>query len=184
MLGIEVSQYTDSTRTQQIIVPRFVGETEAARQTKRSRSGSSSRVIDRDELLSSFDASSEDRTAAVALLDWAAGQPDLELSWTDAANIDVPGPRRVRLLRLWRSGRWLTGELEVRLQSLKNVDRSTWDADGCDQLIRRLEASTDLHFDNDRRWPKAPIAPLADSHKRQSFLEIIEQVVRSLNPPA
>jgi hypothetical protein len=183
VLGIEVSQHTDGTGAQQIIVPRFVGETEAARQTKRSR-GRSRRIIDRQELLASFDAGSDGRTAAAALLDWAAERPDLELRWTRAATIDVPGPGVRRLLRVWPSGRRPTGELEVRVRALKEFDPSTWDDDRCDQLIRRLEAGTDLHFEDDWRGPKAQIAPLADPHKRKSFLEVIEDVVRSLNPPS
>ena len=34
VLAIEVKQYTDAAGTQQTIVPRLVGETEAAKQTK------------------------------------------------------------------------------------------------------------------------------------------------------
>jgi len=61
-----------------------------------------------------------------------------------------------------------TGDLEVQVGQLRRFDRITWDAERCDQLIRRLEATTDLSFDeNERRWPKAPItrwpAPTSDS---------------------
>jgi hypothetical protein len=138
--------------------------------------------INRDELLSSFDVGSEDKAAAVALLEWAEKHPDLRVTWREAADIDVPG-RVKRLLRVWPSGHWPTGDLEVRLQSLKSIDSSTWGFERRDQLIRRLEARAHLHFDNSRQWPKAPIAPLADPRKRQSFLDIIEEVVRSLNLP-
>ena len=139
--------------------------------------------LDRDELLSSFDASSEDKAAVVALLEWATEHPNLTVTWRAAADIDVPG-RVSQLLRIWPSGRWPTGAIEVRLRSLKDFDSRAWDAERCDQLIRRLEASTGLHFDKTRSWPKAPIAPLADPHKRQFFLEIIEGIVGSLNLPA
>ncbi len=37
VLGIEVSQYTDDEGAQQIVVPRFVGETEGVRKKKRGQ---------------------------------------------------------------------------------------------------------------------------------------------------
>ena len=180
VLGIEVSQYTDSTGSQQIIVPRFVGETEAARQTKRTRSRRAS--IDRDELLASFESGSEDVAAVSALLDWATESPDLDVWWNRAGNI-TPADRHVMLLRLWPKGGRSTGELEVRLATLRDIGGDAWDAGRLDQLIRRLEANADLRFDPDRRWPAAPIAPLADPRKRQAFLDVVEEVVHGLNPP-
>jgi hypothetical protein len=181
VLGIEVSQYTDSTRTQQIIVPRFVGESEAARQTKRSRGRSrSQRILNREELLASFDADSDDRAAVVALLDGAAEQPDLELTWTLAANIGNPRVGVPRLVRIWPS--WKDrGPLQVNLRVLRGD--FGWDTERCNQLIRRLEASADLTFDDGRTWPTAPIVPLADPHNREAFFEVINEVVRSLSPP-
>jgi hypothetical protein len=180
VLGVEVSQYTDSESTQQIIVPRFVGETEAARQTKRSRGRSRSRrIIDREELLSSFDAGSDDRAALVALLDGAAEQPDLELTWTAAANIGDPRAGVPRLVRVWPG--WKARQpLEVNLRVL--LREFGWDAERCDQLVRRLEANADLDFDTGRVWPGAPIAPLANTDNREAFFEIINEVVRSLSP--
>jgi hypothetical protein len=182
VLGIEVSQHTDTTGTQQIIVPRFVGESEGTRQKKRAP-GRGQRM-NRDKLLASFDTGGEESAAVVAVLDWATEQPDLELRWTSAATVDVPAAGVRRLLRVWPSGRWSTGELEVLLRNLKRFDPATWDDKRCDQLIRRLETGTGLHFEDDRTRPKAPIAPLADPHKRQSFFDIIEEVARSLNSPA
>jgi hypothetical protein len=182
VLGIEVSQHTDTTGRQQIIVPRFVGESEGARQKKRTR-GRSQRM-NRDKLLASFDAGSDERAAVVALLDWAAAQPDLYLRWTTAAAVDVPASGVRRLLRIWPSGKFPIGELEVVLRVLKEFDPATWDDERCDQLVRRLEAGAGLHFEDDRRRPKAPIAPLADPHMRQSFFDIIDEVARSLNAPA
>ena len=140
--------------------------------------------MNRDKLLASFDAGSEERAAVVALLDWATEQPDLELRWTSAATVDVPAAGVRRLLRVWPSGRWSTGELEVLLRNLKQFDLTTWDDERCDQLIRRLETGTGLQFEDGRRRPKASIGPLADPHKRQSFFDIIEEVARSLNSPA
>jgi hypothetical protein len=181
VLGIEVSQHTDTTGTQQIIVPRFVGESEGTRQKKRAPGRGQG--MNRDKLLASFDAG-EERAAVVALLDWATEQPDLELRWTSAATVDVPAAGVRRLLRVWPSGRWSTRELEVLLRNLKQFDLTTWDDERCDRLIRRLETGTGLHFEEGRRRPKASIGPLADPHKRQSFFDIIEEVARSLNSPA
>ena len=180
VLGIEVSQYTDNAGGQQIIVPRFVGETEAAKQTKGRRGRRA--PIDRDELLGSFGNDTEAAAAAAGLLDAARERPDLDVRWSAAGDI-VPAGRRLTLLRIWCAGRFPDGrELEVRLRSLQDADSSTWDAERCDQLIQRLEARADLHFNQDRRWPRAPIAPLADPRKRQAFLEVIGEVAQSLNP--
>lgn len=180
VLGIEVSQYTDGEGAQQIIVPRFVGETEGVREKKRGQRRR--RRIDRDALLSSY-ASSEDKAAALALLDWATARPDLDLSWgTAGANIGVPGRVSI-LLRIRPSGKSPAG-VQVMIRNLKEYDSSTWNAERCDQLIQRLETSTALDFEDNRTRPKASIAPLADPHNRQSFCEIIEEVVRSLSSPA
>ena len=81
------------------------------------------------------------------------------------------------MLRIWCDGR-----LEVRLRTLPGIDPA-WDAARCDELIRRLETIEDLRFEAKRNWPKASIASLAASDKRQRFIAIIEDVVRTLNPP-
>jgi hypothetical protein len=164
------------------IVPRFVGESEGTRQKKRAP-GRGQRM-NRDKLLASFDVSGEDRATVAALLDWATEKPDLELRWTAAANVAVPAAGVPRLLRVWPTGRFPGGELEVVLRILRKVDHTTWDDERCDQLIRRLEATTGLHFEDGRIRPKASIGPLADPQKRQSFFDIIEEVARSLNSPA
>ena len=54
-------------------------------------------------------------------------------------------------------------------------------AEQCDQLIQDLEAKAGLHFSQSRNFPRAHIAPLAGPHKLQAFLEVIGEVVRSLN---
>ena len=178
VLGIEVSQYTDSGGEQQIIVPRFVGETEAAK-TKGRRDRLNS--IDRDELLASFGADSEAATAVAGLLDAATEHADLSVRWSAGGDIVAAGSR-FALLRVRPLGHYPDGELTVRLRALQHAD-SRWDPERCDQLMHGLEEKADLHFNQNRNWPRAHIAPLADPDKLQAFLEVMGQVARSLNPP-
>jgi hypothetical protein len=79
VLAIEVKQYVDASGTHQTIVPRIVGDTEAAKQTKSSRRGTR---IDRDQLLAQLgDLDPDAEAAASALLDWTAAHERLELRW-------------------------------------------------------------------------------------------------------
>jgi hypothetical protein len=173
VLAIEVKQYADAAGTQQTIVPRFVGETEAAKQTKRATRRT---AIDRNQLLAMLrDVSTDAEGAATSLLDWAAEHPALDLRWRrKTGDIGLSGGPTV--LRVWCDGR-----LEVHLRKLRDTD-PRWDATRCDDLIHKLDTIEGLRFDQGRNWPKASIAPLADRDKRQLFVAFIDDVIRSLNP--
>lgn len=174
VLAIEVKQYIDAAGTQQTIVPRLVGDTEDAKQAK---TGAGRRApTNRAQMLAMLRGLSTDaEVAAAAVLDWAGAHQVLDVSWkSQTGDIGLSG--RQPVLRIWSDGR-----LEVKLRSLPEID-PTWDAERCDDLIRQLETIDDLRFEQGRNWPKASIAPLADPHKRQRFVAIMDDVVRSLNP--
>jgi hypothetical protein len=153
-----------------------VGETEVAKQTKSSRRRGP--TIDRDQLLVMLrDVGTDAEVAADALFGWASERPLLDLAWTSKTG-DIGMPGRPPLLRVWSDGR-----LEVRLRSLRDVEPA-WDAARCDDLIGKLETIENLRFERGRNWPKASIAPLADPHKRQRFIAVIDDVLRTMNSPA
>jgi hypothetical protein len=170
VLAIEVKQYTDAAGEHQTIVPRVVGDTEQSRQTKATRRRA--RAIDRDGLLAALaDRDRAEADAAAGLLDWAEGQPDVEIWWSkDTANIGQSTMKnRPAILRIWTQR-----GIEVRLQSLRASEG--WDDARCNQLIDQLEAIDGVHFDDGRQWPKAPLAPLADPDARRRFTTLIEAV--------
>ncbi len=173
VLAIEVKQYVDEHDQHQTIVPRVIGNTQAAQQVKRR-----SPRVDRDRLVAMVgERNAEAAAAAAALLDWADGHPDLTLRWGgNSGNMGLPG--KPPLLRVWDEA-----TLEVRLRSLQEIDES-WSPDRIEQLVQRLEAIDGIRFPPGRDWPRTPLAPLADLQTRQSFIAIVDEVVRMLNPAA
>jgi hypothetical protein len=170
VLAIEVKQYV-AEGGQQTIVPRVIGDTEKARQAKIG--GLGRRRIDRGVLVGEL-RGVDARAAAAAerLLDWAARHPQLELSWSRAADIRLPD--KPLLLRI-RSD----GTLEVTLRTLRTLDPS-WDAARIEGLVQRLGAIGVRFASAQRSWPKTPLAPLADAATREQFVAIIDGVIADL----
>lgn len=73
VLGIEVRQYLDESRQQTIVAPRVLGQTEAARQVKRTHDG---RRWDRESLLRDLQARCSPAAvrAAEQILEWGERQ--------------------------------------------------------------------------------------------------------------
>lgn len=174
VLAIEVKQYVDKAGEHQTIVPRVIGYTEVARQTKRTRS--SWVATDRSSLLSTL--REQDPDAAVAaeeLLDWAEQHPELNVRWNRAGDIGL-AVGYPALLRIWDEGR-----VEVKVNTLRKVDE-LWDDDArIETLLQRLEGIEGIVLKGTRlQWPRTPLAPLADPAKRQLFLEIMSDVIAGL----
>jgi hypothetical protein len=177
VLAIEVKQYVDERAQHQTIVPRVIGNTETAKRTKRARS--SGTATDRATLLAVLaegNASAAD--AARALLDWGEEHPELSIHWNRAGDVGFGTGKS--LLRVWAEG-----TVEVKVNTLRKLD-SDWDDDErIEHLLQRLENVDGVRFKGNRRqWPRTPLAPLADSGKREAFLGVIADVVRGLNVQA
>jgi hypothetical protein len=171
VLAIEVKQYTDEAGQQQTIVPRLVGDTAEARVAKRTRV--SPAELDREELIAAIaDSSADAAFAAEALLDWAEDDPRLEVRWTRAA--DISPPNRQQLLRLWPEG-----TIEVRLETLRTAGEP-WNETRIERLAVELDGIDGITLGRGRRWPRTPLAPLANSTTRQAFLDVISRVLRDL----
>lgn len=79
VLAIEIKQYVDTDGRHQTLVPRLVGQTEAARQVKRATAAG--RHWDRDSVLLELDAKRGQAEGDVArrIFGWAVGRGDLRL---------------------------------------------------------------------------------------------------------
>lgn len=174
VLAIEVKQYVDNAGEHQTIVPRVIGNTEAAKQTKRTRSPSSP-PTDRASLLSTLrDQDPKATLAAEALLDWAEEHPDLSVRWTRAGDIGLASGYPA-LLRIWGEG-----TLEVKVNTLRKLDNA-WNDDRIESLLQELEQIEGIALKGARRqWPRTPLAPLADASKRNTFVSTITNVIADL----
>lgn len=173
VLAIEVKQYVDDRGHHQTIVPRVIGNTEAAKRVKAPRSAT--RATDRASLLAALAEGDGDAPrAAEALLEWAEEHPALRVRWTRAGDI---GLARGALLRVWPEG-----TVELKVNTLRHVDAAWDDDERIEHLLKRLEQIDGVEFSGNRRqWPRAPLAPLADSVKRQTFLAGLADVIAGLN---
>jgi hypothetical protein len=175
VLAIEVKQYVDEQARHQTIVPRVIGNTETAKRTKRARSPVT--VTDRASLLAALnDGDPGAADAAEAVLDWAEEQPDLSVRWNKAGDIGL-AVGHPALLRIWAEG-----TIEVKVHTLRQIDRG-WDNDErIDRLIARLEEIDGVQFFKGarRRWPRTALAPLAETDKRQTFLAVVMDAIREL----
>jgi hypothetical protein len=176
VLAIEVKQYTDQAGEHQTIVPRVIGDTQASKAAKLPAGGGS--PFDRERLLVRIgEAGTEPAVAATALLDWAAGNPRLEVTYgrQPAADIRLVGWRI--FLRAWGDG-----TLEVSLHTLKRVN-PPWDSERIEDLVQRIEAIDDVRFLSlKRNWPRMKLAPFADPRKFEQFVAIIDDVLADLSP--
>jgi hypothetical protein len=172
VLAIEVKQYTDSDGQQQTIVPRVIGDTAEARTVKRTRARTG--TLDRDSLIASLRLNNDDAAvAAEAILDWAEQDPLLEISWSRAADIGLPTAGNP-LLRLWEEG-----TLEVRLSTLRSAH--SWTVEAVDDFVSRLEEVGGVTLGPGRRWPRTPLAPLANTNARERFTEVVSDVLRTIS---
>ena len=172
VLAIEVKQYVDDEKHHQTIVPRVIGNTEAAKRTKRSRSG----PINRASLLAALaEKESGAAEAAESLLRWAEERHDLDVNWNRAGDIRLGVGQA--LLRLFPEG-----TVEVKVNTLRTLDPAWDDDERIEQLLRRLEQIDGVKFfKNRRQWPRTELAPLADHGKRQAFLAVIVQAIAELH---
>jgi hypothetical protein len=174
VLAIEIKQYTDPAGAHQTIVPRVIGDTSEARAAK-GPSRRSSR-LDREILLGRLrERSPATADAAGCILDWAHGKPGLDVRY--ARNSVAVGSGGRGLLRLGE-----TGEVELSLETLIQHGEP-WDEEHIEELVREL-GGLGVHLSPHlRKYPRAPLQPLADATRRHEFLAVMERVLDSLTEP-
>jgi len=176
VLGVEIRQYVDDTGLHQTLVPRLVGQTEAARDAK-AGAGSGSmrrRSWNRESWFDAFSAEHHEDVAAVErLLEWAEDQhlsisfgtgnkeASMQFAYTHAGT-------RIALFRIFTDGPLIIpfGSLPVPF------DRRDMRL----ALRERLHAIPDIEIAEERldRYPNAPISALRDEQHLRTFTSTIE----------
>jgi hypothetical protein len=103
---------------------------------------------------------------------WVERDPRLELTWSSLADIGLPGDRNP-LLRVWPDAM-----LELRLDTLRSDHE--WDPPRIEQFVDRISQIEGFTLGRGRRWPRIPLAPLADPHARREFVALIDELVVEL----
>jgi hypothetical protein len=131
VVAIEFKQYVDAAGQRQTVVPRVIGQTEAAKAAKRAgpRLG---REWDEESVLADVAAHGRDPAVARAVLDWAKAQPATAIEYgkgSKAASamvrIERAGQPALTAFRVYSNG-----QIEVPI----NLDTP----EACDELRRRV----------------------------------------------
>ncbi len=171
VLAIEVKQYVDSDGKHQMIVPRLLGQTEAARQVKEARRW------DRDSVLRELDTRSKaEGDVARRLFDWAVRRGDLRL-WFGSGQKE--GSFQAGLDNasgyLFPFALYTYGRIEIPFQFMSRrppfnqLDRRV-------QLQQKLNAIPDVDIpvgSLDKR-PSIPLTALASDQAFQVFLAAMD----------
>jgi len=183
VLAIEVKQFVDGTGAHQTIVPRVLGQSQAARQAKGQ---APSREWTRDLILAELETRQGPIEAKVAesIFDWAAKRPDLT-QWFGTGAKDgcfmatlSDGDRR-----LLPFGLYTRGCVEVQFQHLMNA--SPFDNKRMrEQLRERLNTIDGIQIPVNKLTlrPSIPLNVLAQPGALDEFLATINWVFEQ--PPA
>lgn len=175
VLAIEVKQYVDEAHTQQTIVPRVIGQTEAARQAKHKPEG---RAWDRDSLLAELEMRRGPAEAAVArrIFEWVDSHDDLRPYYGSGKK---DGSFQAGLYKgnayLFPFALYTYGGLEVQFQFIKR--RPPFDVpERREQLRQRLDAipNVDLPPDAVERRPRIPLAALVQDDTLNQVLAVFD----------
>ena len=174
VLAIEVKQYTDAEGEHQTIVPRLVGDTAQARAIKRP--AARGELLDHDQVVAKLQEHNDAAAhAADAILGWAERKPRLDVRYT--TTFGIVEIDRAPLLKIRTHPDSVQRALEVHLESLAKHGEP-WDDQHIEQFVRDL-AGVGVELNSGRRWPNAPIEPLADDSRRRRFLDLIQGVIDS-----
>jgi hypothetical protein len=184
VLAVEVRQYVDRSGQHQTLVPRVIGQTQAALRVK----GRTSRTTwDESSWLRAFSEARGDREADVAqrLLAWAHGHtPYLDVSFgtgtkDPSARVSLTGA--ITPFALHRG--FTQGRIELQFAGLSKTP--PFDADGHRQeLRRRLQtiALVEIREDQLDKYPSIPISAVQDVEDFERFIDAMDWVIREVAP--
>ena len=182
VLAVEVRQYVDDSGEHQTLVPRLIGETQAARRAK----GRTQRTAwDHDSWITAYrQARGEHETAVIQrLLTWASEHdPPLEISFGTAAK-DPGAMIRIRisglttLFGLYRG--WREGRVEVHFGYIKSLPPFD-DKQRRRDLQARLQEIPEVKIDDRKldKYPSFPVAAITNPDSFNSFVKTIEWIIR------
>jgi hypothetical protein len=182
VFAIEVKQYVDSEGKRQTIVPRVLGQTEAAKAAKAGSSGARRRW-DRESLLSEIERrhGSDVKELAEQLIDWAESddRSDVRADYgtgkdNGSASIKLaPGRNTVSTA----FSVWTDGSVQIPFYYLGAPFTESRDARV--ELRRRINEAVPhagIPIDDKMTGPTFSLRVLSDKQVRQRFLEVIDWV--------
>ncbi len=174
VLAVEVKQYVDAAGQRQTVVPRILGQTEAARQAKRRPEN---RRWDRESVLAELEVQRgvEEGVVARRIFEWVDRRGDLRSYFGSGrkdgsfqAGIDQPA-------RLFPFVLYTYGRVEVQFEYMRR--RAPFDARELrEELRRRLNAVSGVAIPPDAldKRPSIQLASLVDEAALDQFLEILD----------
>jgi hypothetical protein len=174
VLAIEVKQYVDAAGQRQTIVPRILGQTEAARQAK---GRSESRRWDRESVLAELELQRGRDEAAVGrrIFDWVDRRGDLRSYFGSGrkdgsfqAGLDQPA-------RLFPFVLYTYGRVEIQFEYMRR--RAPFDARELREELRRRLNSIDgveIPLDATDKRPSIPLALMVDAAALEQLLKVLD----------
>jgi hypothetical protein len=180
VLAIEVKQYVDANGERQTVVPRVVGQTEAARAAK-AAGGRATRLWDKESLVREIAERDGDVDAAIAgsLIEWAETRDGVRVDYGRGAKDGSAG------IRLDRDGAslhafnvWSNGSVEIPFDFMR-MGQAPFDSDRHlrDELRRRVnEAVPGARIPSEEKKirPNFALSALRDDSTRHEFCGAIE----------
>jgi hypothetical protein len=177
VLAIEVKQFVDDAGTQQTIVPRVLGQTQAARQAKGQPAV---RQWTRESILAELEAKRGDAETAVAqrIFEWVAQRGDLRMWFgkglKDGSFVAIrDGDRYLLPFALWTYGR-----VEIQFQHI--ASQAPFDDEQLrEQLRQRLNAidhAINIPAAKLNHRPSIPLAVLTHGDNLDHFLAVLNWV--------
>jgi hypothetical protein len=175
VLAIEVKQYVDESGTLQTIVPRVIGQTEAARHAKHQGTG---REWDRDTILAELRnrCGFDEARVAERIFDWVDARGDLRRHYGSGSK---DGSFQAGLYSsdayLFPFVMYTYGRLEIQFQFIRR--RPPFDDPALrDELRGKLDAVPGVAMSPDvlERRPSIPFAALTDDETLNRVLEVLD----------
>ena len=113
--------------------------------------------------------------AAEGILDWAERDPRLDTRYTRTRVVIETAGRRLLKFSLTRTAHTDRGGAPT----LANHGER-WDDERIERFVQDFADIGVRLQPHERRWPKAPLEPLADDTRRHQFLTLIEQALDAL----
>lgn len=179
VFAIEVKQYVDSDGERQTLVPRVIGQTEAARAAKSGRRRTMSEWGE-PELLGAI-PDPDERDVAQRLIEWAHAHPDVRL---DYGRGGVQGTAQVRLqrdeqvlLHAFNIRSWGKVEIPFDFMQGRRQEPFAESRSARDELRRRIDEAVpgaNIPAEEQRPRPSFRLALLDDETAYNGFLAAIE----------
>lgn len=189
VIGVEIRQYVDASGEHQTLVPRLIGQTEAARDLKDTRPTPPKRSWDQASWLSEFEQNQDasELEAVQKLLEWASRQ-GLSLRYGSGATVAM---MRFGIsddkLDIWPFSLWPNGSVEIEMREMVTRPWPPFDQIAKRQELReRLERIPGVSIPEGRldKYPTFPTSALADHQSLSLFIEAMDWVFAQVREAA